>query len=117
MAMLNDYRCFECGSVAVDAWSDDIPKCCGRAMNQILLSKTFEWGGPKTFIHIRDEPFSSRSELADYAKANGMSLGEASEKVGGARNDMYDGIGRTYSYPGASCRDNPLANVPRRDGR
>ncbi len=114
MAMLNDYRCNACESVVEDAWSDDIPKCCGDPMTQVLLCKTPEWGGPRTYQHLRDEPFASRSDLQAFAKKNGLSLGESSEKVGGARTDMYDGLGRTYSYPGASCRDNPLANLPRR---
>ena len=114
MAVCNDYRCEACDRVE-EAWSDAIPQCHGSEMRWKPTSFVhFEWGGPRTYLHIRDEPFASRSELANYAKAKGWSLGESSEKVGGARNDMYEGIGRTYSYPGASARRNPLASLPRR---
>jgi len=115
MAVLQDCYCPECNKEATDIWSDGIPMCCGTEMRILVpLVKTFEWGGPRTYIHLRDEPFSSRSELNRYAKDNGLSLGESSEKVGGARNDMYEGLGKSYSYKGASGRDNPLANLPRR---
>jgi hypothetical protein len=116
MAILDDYKCVKCGKEAIDAWSDDVPECCDMQMAKTLTAtKTFEWGSPRTYTHLREEPFSSRSELNAYAKANNMSLGESSEKVGGARNDMYEGIGKSYSYSGASGRDNPLANLPRRE--
>ena len=53
-----------------------------------------EWGSPRTYLHLRDEPFSSRSELDAYAKANGMGLGASAEKVGGARNDEHLNMGK-----------------------
>jgi hypothetical protein len=115
MAVLHDYQCRACGKEAIDAYSDSIPKCCGQKMGLLMPRlHAFEWGGPRTYLHLRDEPFSSQSELKSWAKKKGMSLGESSEKVGGARNDMYDGIGKSYSYKGASGRDNPLADAPRR---
>jgi len=114
MAVLHDYQCRSCGKDSIDTMSDSIPECCGMEMALLMpCLQSFEWGGPRTYTHLRDEPFSSRSELASYAKSNGLSLGESSEKVGGARNDMYDGIGKSYSYKGASGRDNPLANRPK----
>lgn len=114
MAVLNDYNCPQCDTESHDQWSDNIPRCCGMEMRLMMPHlHMFEWGGPRTISSIRDEPFSSRSELNRWAKDKKMSLGEASEKVGGARNDMYDGIGKTYSYAGASKRDNPLANRPK----
>ena len=61
------------------------------------------------------DKYSQKEALLQFAKDKGLSLGESSEKVRGARNDMYDGIGKSYSYSGASGRDNPLANLPRRD--
>ena len=114
MAVIQDYYCSKCSKEATDIWSDDIPLCCGVKMKWMMTPlNTFEWGGPRTIPSIRDEPFASRSELNRWAKDKKMSLGESSEKVGGARNDMYDGIGKTYSYAGASKRDNPLANRPK----
>ena len=114
MAILDDYRCVKCGKEKIDGWSDDVPQCCDMQMSKTLVAtKNFEWGSPRAIPSLRDEPFSSRSELNRYARDKKLSLGEASEKVGGARNDMYDGIGRTYSYAGASKRDNPLANRQR----
>jgi hypothetical protein len=116
MAVMNDYQCRSCGKEVIDGYSDDIPGCCGTDMVIMMpLLHSFEWGGPRTYIHLRDEAFSSRSELNSYAKENGLSLGESSEKVRGARNDLYDGIGKSYSYKGASGRDNPLANRPKGD--
>lgn len=115
MAVIHSYSCLECDAIERDRWSDDVPVCCGVEMS-ILFHRvnSFEWGSPRTYVHLRDEPFSSRSELNSWAKANNMSLGESSEKVRGSRNDMYDSVGKSYSYSGASGRDNPLARLPRR---
>lgn len=114
MAVINAYRCAECDKI-VDAWSNDVPSCHNSVM---VWSPTpicnNEWGGPRSYIHLRDEPFASRSELNRFAREKGISLAEPSEKVGGARNDMYDGVGKLYSYPGSSKRSNPLADLPRR---
>ena len=102
MATLQDYYCPICDDEEYDKWSDDVPVCCERKMKiAITGGKHFEWGSPQTYLNLRDEPFSSRSELNSYTKSKGLSLGESSEKVGGARNDMYAGIGKLYSYPGA----------------
>ena len=116
MAVLHDYYCPVCDREEIDVWSDSIPTCCGNAQMRLLMPRlaSFEWGGPRTYISIRDEPFSSRSELNAWAKKNKMSLGESSEKVGGARNDENEGLGRLYSYKGASSRRNSLADLPRR---
>ncbi len=114
MAVLNSYRCAKCEKVK-DAWSDDVPSCHLIRMTWLPMGfYTPEWGGPREYLHLRDEPFASRSELNRYARDNKLSLGESSERVGGARNDMYEGIGKLYSYPGASRRSNSLANLPRR---
>ena len=116
MAVLHSYYCRDCDKEAHDVWSDSIPECCGVEMRVLMRRlNTFEWGGPRTYIHLRDEPFGSRSELDSWAKKKGLSLGESSEKVRGSRNDMYDGIGKLYSYAGASGRGNPLADRPRGD--
>lgn len=116
MAVLNDYACDTCGHEDHDVWSDSIQDCCGVKMRLLMPHlHSFEWGGPRTYTHIREEPFSSRSELDQWAKDKGMQLGESSEKVGGARNDDYEGMGRTYSYKGASGKDNPLSKNMRRN--
>lgn len=115
MAVLKDYYCKKCDAVFKDRWSDDVPKCCGKQTSTLLTcANNFEWGGPRTFIHLRDEPFSSKSELRDWAKKKGYSLGESSEKVGGARNDMYANIGKLYSYGGSPKGTNPLYYTKRR---
>ncbi len=115
MAINNTYRCGECGKES-DYQSDAVPDCHGKTMAWLPTGfVTFEWGGPRTYLHLRDEPFASQSDLKSWAKKKGLSLGESSEKVGGARNEMYAGIGKTYSYIGASCRDNPLAGLPGRN--
>lgn len=102
MATLQDYYCPICDDEEYDKWSDDVPICCERKMKiAITGGRNFEWGSSKTYLHLRDEPFSSRSELNSYTKSRGLSLGESSEKVGGARNDMYEGMGKLYSYSGA----------------
>ena len=115
MAVIKDYRCNQCEKVE-EAWSDAIPECHGQVMSwNPTPTKNFEWGGPRQYLHLRDEPFSSRAELNRYTRDKKLSLGVSSEKVRGGRNDMYDGIGKSYSYAGASGRDNPLANLPRRN--
>lgn len=101
MAVIKDYYCKLCDSEAYDIWSDAVPECCGVRMSGIPSGKSFEWGAPKQYIHLRDEPFSSRSELNDYAKRKGLTLSPSADKHGGARNDMYDGVGKLYSYKGS----------------
>lgn len=108
MAMLNDYYCKLCDREEYDKWSDDVPQCCEQPMKPIPGGKDFEWGAPRTYLNLRDEPFSSKSELASYAKSRGLSLGVSSEKVGGARNDMYDNAGKIFSYKGSPKRGNRL---------
>lgn len=114
MAVINSYRCGKCDKVE-DGWSDDVPKCCNQRMKWTpSVLNTNEWGGPRTYKHLREQPFASRSELNQFARDKNLSLYESSEKVGGARNDMYDGIGKLYSYSGSSKRGNPLSQLPRR---
>lgn len=115
MAVLNDYYCSECNMTYVDRWSDDVPECCGKPTSKALsCANSFEWGGPRTYIHLRDEPFASKSELRDWAKKKGYSLREQSEKVGGSRNDMYANVGKIFSYPGSPKGTNPLYYTKRR---
>lgn len=100
MAVLHDYYCRECDRLEFDKW--DPPACCGQPMRiAILRVQTTEWGSPRTYPHLRDEPFNSRSELASWAKANGMGLGASAEKVGGARNEEHLHLGKKYSYSGS----------------
>lgn len=99
MARLMDTRCDSCDRVFVDVWSDERPRCCGReTVWSPTVPHTDEWGSPRTYLHIRDEPFSSRSELAAYAKAHGMRLGESNDRVGGARNEDHLHLGRIFSF-------------------
>lgn len=116
MAVLKDFYCGTCDEVFFDRWTDDPPTCCGVTTKPMIHApKNFEWGGQRTYIHLRDEPFQSRSELNAYAKKNGLVLGTSSEKVGGARNDMYEGIGKIFSYKGANGKQNKLySDKPRR---
>lgn len=114
MSVVNDYSCARCDRIA-ECPSDDIATCHGMEMVWFPRVVTnWEWGSPRYYLHLREKPFDSRSELNRFARDNGLSLGESSEKVGGARNDMYDGIGKSYSYSGASGRRNPLASLPGR---
>ncbi len=100
MAVLIDTRCHVCDRMFADVWSDELPpKCCGEQTSRTpSLVKTDEWGSPRTFLHIRDEPFTSRSELASYAKAHGMALGASNDRVGGARNEDHLRLGKIYSF-------------------
>jgi len=116
MAVLHAYYCPTCDDVFPDRWSDDAPTCCGKEC-RILIHRVnhFEWGGPRTYIHLRDEPFADRAELESFAKANNMKLGESSEKVRGSRNDMYDNVGKIFSGKGMSKKQNSLySEGPRR---
>lgn len=99
MAVLQDRFCRVCGHVFIDVWSDDIPSCCGaESTTRPHVIKTNEWGSPRTLLHLRDEPFSSRSELASYAKAHGLALGASNDRVGGARNEDHLHLGKKFSY-------------------
>jgi len=118
MPMLHDYYCKKCDAEAYDKWTDDVPSCCDQPMNVLLHRlNDFEWGGPRQIPNLREEPFASRSELTRWTKERKLSLAESSEKVGGARNDMYDNTGKIFSYRGAPRRGNELyTNGVRRNG-
>jgi len=109
MAVLQDRYCPACDKEFYDRWSDDAPTCCGKETRN-LISKVnhFEWGGPRTYIHLRDEPFADRAELDSYAKANNMKLAPSADKVRGSRNDMYDNVGKIFSGKGMSKKQNSL---------
>lgn len=102
MAVLGQWYCRECDSPNVQAWSDDVPECCGETMRvAITRVNSPEWGSPRSYPHLRDEPFESRSELNRFARDNNLALGARSEKVGGARNESHLNIGKKYSYAGS----------------
>ena len=107
MAVLHSYYCRECDAETHDKWEP--PTCCGKDMRILFVKvNTPEWGSPRTYLHLRDEPFESRSELNRYARDNNLTLeNDSAEKVGGSRNDMYDGMGKLYSYKGASSKQSP----------
>lgn len=99
MAVLQDRHCAVCGKAFIDVWSDDLPSCCGAPVSwRPHVVHTDEWGSPRTLLHIRDEPFTSRSELASYAKAHGLALGASNDRVGGARNEDHLHLGKKFSY-------------------
>lgn len=119
MAVVDDFFCPICEKEFHDIWSDEKPECCGKPLRKLFATPpiTNEWGGPRTFITLREEPFSSRSELNRWAKDKGYSLGESSEKHGGARNDMYANVGKIFSggaFKGVSKGSNPLFYTKRR---
>lgn len=103
MAVIIDTRCPKCERLFEDVFSDDRkPVCCGvESVWTPTTLHTTEWGGPRHYPHLRDQPFGSRSELDSFAKQNGMALGASSEKVGGARNEEHLNLGKKYSYTGS----------------
>jgi len=100
MAVMHTYACPECDTLFVDRWSDDIPQCCGQEAKIAFVKPTYtdEWGGPRQYLHLRDEPFGSRSELNRFCRENNLALGASAEKVGGARNEEHLNTGRIYSF-------------------
>lgn len=124
MAVVNAYYCRICDAEVDDCWSDAVPRCCGERM-RIDMSKSkvtnFEWGGPRTYIHLRDEPFESRSELAKYAKDRNLMVSPSADKHHGARNDMFDNVGKLFSgkaFKGTSRGTNSLyTNGVQRSGK
>lgn len=99
MPVMVDTMCAKCDRQYVDAWSDELPVCCGEETRRVFTTiHTTEWGGPRTYLHLRDEPFHSRSELNAWAKSQGMALGASAEKHGGARNEEHMHLGKIYSY-------------------
>lgn len=109
MAVIHDYYCPLCDEEQYDQWSDAPPVCCDRQMKVLMCPpKHFEWGGPRTYLHLRDEPFSSKSELNSWAKERGLVLSPTADKHGGSRNDMYENVGKAFSYRGAPTRSNSL---------
>lgn len=103
MAVIISTRCEKCDKLFPDVWTDEPhPRCCGAETKWTPTTlHTTEWGGPRHYPHIRDEPFGSRGELKAYAERNGMTLGASNEKVGGARNEEHMNLGKRYSYAGS----------------
>jgi hypothetical protein len=100
MPVLHDYYCVLCCNVETDLW--EAPKCCGEPMRiAIMKVNSPEWGGPRTLIHLRDEPFESRSELNRYCRDNGLEQAPSADKDGGARNEDHLNLGKSYSYAGS----------------
>lgn len=100
MAVMHSYYCKHCDLQISDMWEP--PVCCGDPMRiDFVQVNTPEWGGPKQFLHLRDEPFSSRSELNRYAEKNNLRLSPSAEKHGGARNEEMLNLGTKYSYKGS----------------
>lgn len=101
MAIIFDLACQDpsCDGTISGAWveNDDLdPFCCplcSGPIKKIPGGHHFEWGAPRQYVHLRDEPFSGKSEMHSWAKANGMELGGA-DKVGGARNEDHLNLGK-----------------------
>jgi len=111
MAVLHNYYCPTCDAEYRERWSDDIPTCCDKEC-RVLITRVnhWEWGGPRTYLHLRDEPFADRAELNAFAKVNDMSLGTAAENVRGSKADYFnkDKVGKIFSGPGMSKKQNKL---------
>lgn len=106
MPILDRYVCDRCHAEE-DAWRDElVPECCGCDMRKMFCTNTHEWGGPRTYRELREEPFASRSEKNAWAKANGLE--EAGDKVGGARNEDHRKLGKLYSHKGAPSKRSEL---------
>ena len=100
MAVLHAYFCRECDSELYDQWEP--PTHCGKPMSILFVKvNTPEWGSPRQYVHLRDEPFNSKSELDSWTKARGLELAPSAEKIGGARNEDHLNLGKKYSYAGA----------------
>ena len=81
MAVLHAYYCPRCNEEELDRWSDDVPSCCGKPMRvQFTKVNTPEWGSPRTYLHLRDEPFSSRSEPRRLREGERHGFGRVSRK-------------------------------------
>ena len=107
MPILDGFICDNCGEQR-DGWRDEPrPRCCRDEMRKIFCTNTFEWGGPRRYRELRDEPFKSRSELNAWAKAN--NLEQVGDKVGGARNEDHRNLGKHFSYKGGPKRTSELS--------
>lgn len=102
MAVIHSFYCESCDAPNVEAWTDDVPICCGKPRKIAFLKvNSPEWGSPRHIPTLRAEPFESRSELKAYTEKRGLSLGASAEKVGGARNEEHLNTGKKFSYTGS----------------
>lgn len=100
--ILRDLYCPGCDKTERDQFIEDeeYPPCgrCGKRMkNWITKVNTDTWGGPQ-YHPALDMHFASKSDLRKYMKER--KLVEAGDKVGGARNEDYLGLGKRFSYEG-----------------
>lgn len=98
MAVLFDTRCDRCSERFEDVWSDEPkPVCCGEQTRRVIhVPHTNEWGGPRQYLHLRDEPFASRGELEKWTREQGMTPSGSNDKHGGARNEDHLNVGKIY---------------------
>jgi len=106
MPILDGYVCDSCGEQRDGGRDEAIPRCCRKEMRRLFCTNTFEWGGPRQYRELREEPFSSRSELNSWAKSNGLE--PMGDKVGGARNEDHRRLGKLHSYKGAPTKRSEL---------
>lgn len=106
MAILDAYVCDQCGHEQ-DGWRDEEwPDHCDHAMRRLFCTNSFEWGGPRLYRELRDEPFQSRSEMNRWAKDLGLEC--VGDKQGGARNEDHRNLGKITSYKGAPTKRSEL---------
>ena len=83
---------------------DEYPTCgrCAVQMkNAITKINADIWGAPQ-YHPALDMTFASKSDLRAHLKSR--NLMEAGDKVGGARNEDYLGLGKRFSYKGKQNR-------------
>ena len=106
MSILRDIYCPACDLLVEDVFvdGDDFPFCEGckvQMRNAITKINADITGGP--FYHpALDMDFGSKSEYRGYLKSK--RLMECGDKVGGARNEDYLGLGKRFSYKGKQNR-------------
>ena len=104
--ILRDLYCPGCGHERTDVFveGDAYPYCksCGTRMrNHITKINADITGGP--FYHpALDMDFASKSDYRAHLKSR--NLMECGDKVGGARNQEYLGLGKRFSYRGNGKR-------------
>ncbi len=106
MPILDTYVCDECGDDRTGWRDDEWPDCCDKAMRRLFCTNHFEWGGPRHYRELRDEPFESRSDMARWAKESGLEC--VGDKKGGARNEDHRNLGKIHSYKGAPTKRSEL---------
>ena len=106
-----EFRCDFCEVIWEDqcSWADItmvICDHCGQRAQQDFRTapKTDLWGGTRYCV-ANDIYASSTGDYERQLKASGRY--PKGDKVGGARNESYRNLGKSFSYKGQSKRDSP----------